>query len=289
MSKKALGKGLNSIFEDLGTPILSDSGDLIHNIPIAEIKPNPFQPRNIFDSEEIAGLSKSIAEKGLLQPIIVRKHQDHFQIIAGERRFRATQNLGLKSIKAFIRDKVSDQDMMELSLIENIQRIQLNPIEEAEGLKKLVEVCGLTHEELSERLQKSRSGITNTLRLLKLHPEAKNLLATGSLTAGHGRALLKLPYNLQAEAAQRILTEGYNVRAAESLSKKPDKPATVSRPVDPNLQSLLERAKYQVGGKVTLAGNTKKGRLIFHYHSQAELEHIFDLLEAGAKQSQPIV
>src|SRR5690606_38289493 len=167
------------------------TGTAVHEIELALISANPFQPRREFGADELRELAESIRLSGLIQPIFLRKHGAGYQIVSGERRFRAFQSLGRASIPALVREQVSDRDMRELAIVENVQRVQLNPLEEALAYEQLVNDLGLTHEQVAERVGKSRAAVTNTLRLLKLEPEVRDWVREGKLTAGHGRALLQ--------------------------------------------------------------------------------------------------
>lgn len=279
MSKKVLGKGLNSIFQDIGSPVINPTaGTALHSIKTDQIVPNPFQPRREFNEDEIQDLAKSIKEKGLLQPIVVRKHENIFQIIAGERRWRAQKSLGMLEIDAYVRDKVSDRDMMELSLIENIQRVQLSPIEEAMAYQNLMNQLGITHEEMASKLGKSRSSITNTLRLLSLPQEIQEHLKTGKLTSGHGKALLSLPSHEQINFARRILEEGLNVRESEKL---PNKKTPLVNRTDPNLNQFVKEIQYFLDTRIGVKGTEKKGKLIIEYFKVEQLQKISKIIEAG--------
>ena len=279
MTRKALGKGLEAIFGNLGQEVVHPkTGANTLEIEISKISPNPFQPRTDFGPEEIQELADSIREKGLLQPILLRKHKDGYQIVAGERRFRATQLLGRTSIPALVRDQLSDRDMMEMALIENIQRVQLNAIEEAMAFEQLINNCGITHDELAQKLGKSRSAITNTLRLLKLDDELKTMISEGKLTAGHGRALLQTDPKKRVKLAQKIVEDHLNVRKAEkSGARKGDGP----KPLNPNVQAFLEKLRFLTGTKVTLKGTENKGILEIHYMNRQDLEVLADTLERG--------
>jgi len=278
MAKKALGKGLSSIFKELGSPVVNlKDGELLHEINLKDILPNPFQPRREFKKEELKELSQSISQKGLLQPILLRKHNNQYQIISGERRFRATQLAGKKTITSQIRQNVSDQDMMELSIIENIQRVQLSPIEEAKAYNQLIENFGLSHENISGKIGKSRSAITNTLRLLKLDKQIQNYINLGKLTAGHARTLLQYSPKQQILIGEKIINEQLNVRKSEQLNIK--KKGKTSLP-DPNVTAVLEKLKFTLGCKVNLKGTPKKGSLEICYQNQEELQHLIDILLA---------
>lgn len=279
MTRKALGKGLEAIFGNLGQEVVHPkTGANTLEIEISKISPNPFQPRTEFGPEEIQELAESIREKGLLQPILLRKHKDGYQIVAGERRFRATQLLGRTSIPALVREQLSDRDMMEMALIENIQRVQLNAIEEAMAFEQLINTCGITHDELAQKLGKSRSAITNTLRLLKLDEPLKAMIKEGKLTAGHGRALLQTDPKKRQKLAEKIVEDHLNVRKAEkSGGRKAENP----KPPNPNTQAFLEKLRFLVGTKVTLKGNENKGILEIHYMQRQDLETLADMLERG--------
>lgn len=280
MTRKALGKGLEAIFGNLGTEVVHPkTGSSVLEVEISRISPNPFQPRTEFGKDEIQELADSIREKGLLQPILLRKHGEGFQIVAGERRFRATQLLGSTLISALVRDQLSDRDMMEMALIENLQRVQLNAIEEAMAFEQLINNCGITHEELAQKLGKSRSAITNTLRLLKLEDELKALIREGKLTAGHGRALLQSDPKKRLRLAQKIVEDHLNVRRAEkSGTRKAD---AGLKPQNPNIQAFLEKLRFLLGTKVVLKGNDHKGILEIHYMSRQDLDVFVDILEKG--------
>jgi ParB family transcriptional regulator, chromosome partitioning protein len=279
MTRKALGKGLEAIFGNLGQEVVHPkTGANTLEIEISKISPNPFQPRTDFGPEEIQELAESIREKGLLQPILLRKHKDGYQIVAGERRFRATQLLGRTSIPALVREQLSDRDMMEMALIENIQRVQLNAIEEAVAFEQLINTCGITHDELAQKLGKSRSAITNTLRLLKLDEPLQAMIKEGKLTAGHGRALLQTDPKKRQKLAEKIVEDHLNVRRAEkSGGRKTENP----KPLNPNTQAFLEKLRFLVGTKVTLKGNENKGILEIHYMQRQDLETLADMLERG--------
>jgi ParB family chromosome partitioning protein len=277
MTRKALGKGLEAIFGNLGTEVVHPkTGSTTLEVEISKITPNPFQPRSEFGSEEIRELADSIREKGLLQPILLRKHHDGYQIVAGERRFRAMQMLGRPTIAALVRDQLSDRDMMEMALIENIQRVQLNAIEEAQAFEQLINTCGITHDELAQKLGKSRSAITNTLRLLKLDDPLKEMIRAGKLTAGHGRALLQTDPKKRAKLAQKIVEDHLNVRRAE---KSGTRRGEAAKPANPNTKAFLERLQLLLGTKVTLKGTENKGVLEIHYMHRQDLDTITEMLE----------
>ena len=280
MTRKALGKGLEAIFGNLGNEVVNTkTGATVLEIEISKISPNPFQPRQEFREEEIQELANSIDEKGLLQPVLLRKHKDGYQIVAGERRFRAYQVLKKVRIPAIVRDQLSDRDMMEMALIENLQRVQLNAIEEALAFEQLINAVGITHEELAQKLGKSRSAITNTLRLLKLEPELKDWIREGKLTAGHGRALLKSEPKQRMRLAKKIVEDHLNVRHAEKTGSKND-PAPIQSS-NPNTQAYIDKLRFLLGTKVVLKGSDQRGILEIHYMSRTDLENLSNLLERG--------
>ncbi len=284
MSRKALGKGLEAIFGNIGTEVVSpETGESVHDIELTKIKPNPFQPRLEFNPEEIKELAESIREKGILQPVLLRRHGNEYQLVAGERRFRATQSLQLKTIKALVRESLSDRDMMEIALIENLQRVQLNPIEEAIAYEKLIDECGLTHEVLATKMSKSRSAITNTLRLLKLHEEVQTFIREGKITAGHGRALLNESPAKQIILARKIIDKNLNVRATEKNAQhglRTIKPIKGS-PSNPHINAFTEKMRHYLGTKVEIKGSENKGILEIHYMSRQDLENLGNLIKKG--------
>lgn len=286
--RKALGKGLEAIFATIGNEVVNPkTGSDQHEIEIARIEPNPFQPRRDFDVQEIEELAASIAEKGLLQPVLLRRHQGAFQIIAGERRFRAFKHLGRARIPALVRDQVSDRDMAELAIIENVQRVQLGPIEEALAYERLNHELGLTHEEIARKVGKSRTAISNTTRLLKLESEVQDLLQQGKLTAGHGRALIGIDPKKQIALARKIAEEGLNVRDAEAGKKAPTtkgKAAGQGSPADPNTRALIDRLRTALGTQVTLKGKPAKGIIEVHYMGKEDLNRLVQLFEVGAER-----
>ncbi len=285
MTRKALGKGLEAIFGNLGQEVVHPkTGSATLEIEISKIAPNPFQPRREFGQEDIEELANSIHEKGLLQPILLRKHGEGFQIVAGERRFRAFQHLGKTKIPALVRDQLSDRDMMEMALIENLQRVQLNPIEEALAFEQLINACGITHEELSQKLGKSRSAVTNTLRLLKLDDEIKEWIRTGKLSAGHGRALLQTDPAQRMKLARKILAEDLNVRNAEkTTAKKPTagNGSDAPKALNPNTEAFIQKLRFLLGTKVVMKGSEQRGILEIHYMSRHDLDTLGELLERG--------
>lgn len=275
-----LGRGLESLFEDAAPSFESDTR--IETLPLREIEPDPGQPRKTFDDETLAELSASIAEHGLLQPIAVRpKPSGGYLIVAGERRWRASRMAGLTEVPVIVKD-VTDEQAMELALVENLQREDLDPVEEAAGIRELMIRCDLTQEQAARKLGKSRSALANSLRLLSLPETVLELLKSGFITIGHAKVILGLPTpELQEEAAQMIADNQLNVRQAEALCKKLAKPA--KEPVAAPLPSALpveveESLKQALGSEVRVAYHDGKGKLTVHFYSDDQLKAFANLL-----------
>ena len=275
-----LGRGLESLFEDAAPSFESDTR--IETLPLREIEPDPGQPRKTFDDETLAELSASIAEHGLLQPIAVRpKPSGGYLIVAGERRWRASRMAGLTEVPVIVKD-VTDEQAMELALVENLQREDLDPVEEAAGIRELMTRCDLTQEQAARKLGKSRSALANSLRLLSLPETVLELLKSGFITIGHAKVVLGLPtLELQEEAAQMIADNQLNVRQAEALCKKLAKPA--QEPVAAPLPSALpveveESLKQALGSEVRVAYHDGKGKLTVHFYSDDQLKAFANLL-----------
>lgn len=275
-----LGRGLESLFEDAAPSFESDTR--IETLPLREIEPDPGQPRKTFDDETLAELSASIAEHGLLQPIAVRpKPSGGYLIVAGERRWRASRMAGLTEVPVIVKD-VTDEQAMELALVENLQREDLDPVEEAAGIRELMTRCDLTQEQAARKLGKSRSALANSLRLLSLPETVLELLKSAFITIGHAKVILGLPTpELQEEAAQMIADNQLNVRQAEALCKKLAKPA--KEPVAAPLSSALpveveESLKQALGSEVRVAYHEGKGKLTVHFYSDDQLKAFANLL-----------
>lgn len=273
--KTALGKGLDAL--------LPEKGEEIINLDITRIVPGEQQPRRVFNDKALNELAQSIKEKGILQPIIVRKAGDGtFRIVAGERRWRAATIAGLTKVPVIIKD-TGASDSLEIALIENIQREDLNPIETAEAFQRLMREFNLTQEELSAKVGKERATVANYLRLLKLPDEIKDLINKGSLSMGHARAILAVEgKTLQIELARTIVTRGLSVREAESLAKQVNKPRKrVIRSKDPQITSLEEKLKQSLGTKVKIQHKGKRGKIEIEYYSLDELDRLLDILIPG--------
>ena len=284
MAKKrgGLGRGLESLFEDTAPSFESDNR--IETLPLREIEPDPAQPRKTFDEETLAELAASISEHGLLQPIAVRPHGvDRYLIVAGERRWRACRMAGLTEAPVVVKD-VTDEQAMELALVENLQREDLDPVEEALGIRELMTRCDLTQEQAARKLGKSRSALANSLRLLNLPETVLELLKGGFLTTGHAKVVLGLPTpELQEQAAQIIADHELNVRQAEALCKKLAKPAKPPKEKDnftrPKRAVEVEAALKEVtGSEVHVEYKDGKGSLKIDFYSDDMLQKFVSLL-----------
>lgn len=278
--KGGLGRGLESLFEDAAPSF--ESGAKVETLHLSEIEPDANQPRKSFDEETLAELAASIAEHGLLQPIAVRpRAAGGYVIVAGERRWRAARIAGLTDVPVVIKD-VTDEQAMELALVENLQREDLDPLEEAAGIRELMDRCSLTQEQAAQKLGKSRSALANSLRLLSLPEQALELLKSGFITTGHAKVILGLPTpELQAEAAQIIANNQLNVRQAEALCKRMAKPAKehAAPPVRSTLPVEVEESlKQALGSEVRVAYRGGKGKLTVHFYSDEQLRAFANLL-----------
>jgi ParB family chromosome partitioning protein len=278
MSRRALGKGLDAIFANLGAEVADPkTGSPVHEVELERIEPNPYQPRREFAEDELKQLAASIAQSGLMQPILLRRHGEGYQIVSGERRYRAFRSLNRARIPALVRDQVSDRDMRELALVENVQRVQLNPLEEALAYEELVNALGLTHEQVAERVGKSRAAVTNTLRLLKLEPDVRAWLQEGKLTAGHGRALLAFSGAEQVKRARALLESSLSVREAERAAR----PARPARIHDADTRAFLDEMRALTGMRAALRGGSRKGVVEFRYVNRDDLNNLMELLRRG--------
>lgn len=285
MSKKfALGKGLGALIpEDMVTAPTNEKKEESSKtlISINLIKSNSDQPRKFFDDDKIAELAESIKHHGIIQPIILKKNKEDYIIVAGERRWRAAKLLGLKEVPAIVMN-LTDKDILEISLIENIQRQDLNPIEEAVAYKKLLGEFKLTQEELSRRIGKSRVAISNTMRLMNLTETVKQYLIDGVITEGHGRVLLAISdENLQCEVAQKVIDEKLSVRELEKFIKFLNKPKkNIERKIEnsPYYKDVTERLQEFLGTKVNISNKNNKGKIEIEYYSDEDLQRILEII-----------
>ena len=262
-------------------------GAYFAEIPVEDIRPNPRQPREVFDEEAMAELVHSVREVGLLQPIVVRDTGDgHFELIMGERRWRATQEAGLAVIPSIVR-QTGDDDLLRDALLENLHRSQLNALEEAAAYQQLLEDFGCTHDQLATRIGRSRPQISNTIRLLKLSPAVQRRVAAGVLSAGHARALLAVEdAEVQDRLAGRVVAEGISVRALEEIVAvgdlgKPRPPARRSRPTAPGVEDLAVRLSDRLETRVKVDLGKRKGRITVEFASLPDLERIIGLIDPG--------
>lgn len=283
-TRKALGRGLSALIppKQSQVPASSATSGLL-SLPLDQIQPNPLQPREVFDPERLAELAQSIRENGIIQPIIVRHAGDSYQLIAGERRWRAAKLAALSHVPVVIQDFADDR-LMEITLIENIQREDLNPIEVAHAFDRLNKEFHLSHDQIAQRTGKDRSTITNLLRLLKLPGDIQALLASHRLSMGHARALLGLPTpELQLEVAQRIASEGLSVRQVEKLVQKmtePREPRSAEEiPLDANARAALQELERVLGTRVRIVQKSEnRGRIEIEYYSVEELTRIYEVI-----------
>ena len=281
-SERGLGKGLGALLGDVSLQP-QESGSVY--LPIAKVEPGLNQPRKQFDEDALNDLADSIREHGIIQPLTVRHlSSGYYQIIAGERRWRAAKRAGLSEVPAVIIE-ADDRKVMEIGLIENLQREDLNPMEEADGYLVLKEEFGMTQEEIAQRMGKSRPAIANALRLISLPAQLREMVVNGDLSAGHARTLLALPrIDLQEKAAQLVIAQSLNVRQTEALVKKlqaDDKPAK-TKPVDDQriyLDEIEKNLSARLGRKVSIAAGKKKGKIELEYYDLDDLEALLAALE----------
>ena len=279
MQKQALGKGLGALIPDLS--VLDDKEKKalgIIDIELDKIIPNEYQPRKVFNDEKLRELAASIKEQGVIQPVIVHRAGAGYQLIAGERRWRASRLAGLKTVPALVKE-ATKRELLEMALIENIQREDLNPLEAAEAYKRLQDEFKLTQEDLAKRVGKERSTVTNFLRLLGLPKEIKQELATGALTMGHAKALLSLErVRDQMHVAVMIVKKGLSVREAEMLSSRLKNPPPKEKKarLSYELKSVEEKLRKALGTKVIITAKSKGGRIVVAYYSTEELERILE-------------
>jgi ParB family chromosome partitioning protein len=273
---KALGRGLDALI-----PLEEQPGGMAFLCPVDAITPHPGQPRQRFDPEKLQELVQTIREKGVLSPILVRSHGEGYQLISGERRWRAAKMAGLKEIPAILRE-VSDQEALELSLIENIQREDLSPLEEARAYQALMELHNTTQEELAKRLGKDRSTLANALRLLKLPKPAQEALDKGQITPGHARCILSVKNEQQETLLRAILARGLSVRAAEDMSRAlaraPQKSRTKSQQLPPEVAWIRDRLRARLSTRVRIQHGRRKGAILIEYYGPQDLERILRLL-----------
>lgn len=273
----SMGRGLDSFFKDAQQvqTILENKEEAGKTLKVSQIKANPDQARKAFKEEDLKSLAQSIEDHGILQPLLVRKVKDHYQIIAGERRFRAAKLAGLKEVPVLVKD-LSEEDAATISLIENIQREDLNPIEEALAFQEMMKTYQLTQEDLAKALSKSRSSIANTLRLLKLEEEVQDYLREGKLSFSHGRLLLKIKDpKAQVKKAREIVAQGTSILEAEKSLEKTKNKKKLARK-DPYLQDIEDRLSLSLGTKVEVMNRGKVKKIQIEYYSDEDLTRLLE-------------
>jgi ParB family chromosome partitioning protein len=289
--RRALGKGLSALIPTRLSPAPlhpAPGAENLAELPIDRIDPNPLQPRRVFQSERLEELAQSIRFNGIIQPLVVRPMGDRYQLVAGERRWRAAKLAGLARVPAIVRD-FPDHRLLEITLIENIQREDLNPIETAQAFDRLIRELHLSHEEIGTRTGKDRTTITNLLRLLNLPPDLQQLVGERRLSQGHARCLLGLPSaGFQREAAERCLAQGWSVRQMERLTQRmlePRQPKHVDEvQQDPNVKAAIEELERALGTKVRIVEKARqRGRIEIDYYSSDDLDRIYTTIVGPAR------
>jgi len=294
--RKALGKGLSALLP-VRTPSPSQNTatqpgitrDTVAQLAITKIDPNPLQPRTVFDAARIHELANSIEANGIIQPLIVRRKGDRYELIAGERRLRAARIANLDQVPAIIQDYADDR-LLEIALVENIQREDLNPIETAQALERLAREMNLSHEEIASRTGKDRTTITNLIRLLRLPQAVQLLLAERRLSMGHARAILGLPTpELQTQLAEKTAAQGFSVRQVERLVQKvnqPREPDDKALQQDPNVKAAVAELESALGTRVRIIEKTdQRGRIEIEYYSQEELNRLYEFILSGSQKA----
>jgi len=283
-ASKRLGKGLRALIPDIPIEETEERRNSIHDIAVLKIRPNPFQPRENFDETTLEDLKNSIAEKGIIQPITVRKTDDGYELIAGERRLRAVTALNFDSVPAYVLDIDSDEEMLELSLIENIQREDLNPIDIARAYNKLLVDCNLTQESVARRVGKDRSTVANFLRLLKLPRQIQESLKVAELNMGHARALITVEdEGLQKTLWEKIVKSNLSVRDVERLVKQSTKKKREKKPQEPEksvyLLEMEEKLRNIFATQVRIKPGKRGGSIEIEFYSQEELERLLEIMQ----------
>ena len=277
---QGLGRGLAALI-----PQRAPTVPVTIDIPIARVRPNPLQPRKRFDPDGLASLSASIAEHGVIQPIVVTETIDGYRLVAGERRLRAAQAAGLERIPAVVR-QLADREQLEVALVENLQREDLDPLETADAYRQLIEEFGFSQDDLAARVGRARSTVANTLRLLDLAPGVQAAVADGRLSEGHGRALGGLPQELQDRVLDSVIGQDLSVRQTEELVRrlrepKPEASGPRDRRSDPDMERVEEDLRRSLGTKVSLARSRRGGRIVIEYYSDEELGRLYERLTGG--------
>lgn len=281
--ERSLGRGLGALI-----PQRQDPAGGAHEIPLSRIRASPFQPRRRMDEPELRTLAASISEHGVIQPILVTETIEGYRVVAGERRVRAARIAGLERIPAVIR-QLADREQLELALVENLQREDLDPIETAAAYRQLIDEFGFSHEALAERVGRARSTVANTLRLLELAPAVQDAIVSDTISEGHGRALGGLAVDHQARVLPTVVEQGLSVRQTEELVRRLREPretvtlvaTRTDRPADPEIERVEEDLRQALGTKVHLARTRRGGRIVIEYFSDEELGRLYDRLIGG--------
>ena len=296
-NNRGLGKGLSALFaeteEDYGKSLLFDEPETeekgkesVKEVELSSIHPNPDQPRKSFDPDALDELAQSIRHHGVIMPLIVNQDAKGYMIIAGERRYRASKLAGIEKVPVIIKN-YNERQIKEISLIENLQREDLNPIEEATAMRSLMEDYGMTQDELADRIGKSRPAITNTLRLLQLSPEVIRLVESGALSSGHARAIITVPAEEQVRMANRFVKDGCSVREAEQQDKNyfnpPEEKKKKKAELSLELKELVITMQRVLGTKVNAIGNDNKGRIYIDYYTRDDLDRLAAIIEYAEK------
>lgn len=292
----ALGKGLGALISSRPAPPVAsptpvvEKGERVQSIALGRLEPSPLQPRKVFNEEELQELATSIREHGILQPLVCRARGDQFELIAGERRWRAAQSIGLETVPVIVRE-ASDRDVLELALIENLQRADLNPVEEAKAYQRLSDEFSMTQEEISKSVGRSRAAVANSIRLLDLAGEIQTWLSQERLSVGHAKSLLSLrSHEEQRAAAEEVIRKGLTVRATESLvaqiieaagKERRTKQTKTAARISPVVQRLQNRLQHHLGTHVAVHHGDKRGRIEIEYYGKEDLERILALLGLG--------
>lgn len=278
--KSGLGRGLGALLGETAGEVGSSADVTPHELPIDQVVPNPSQPRKEFDESELNELADSIRRNGILQPLVVRKRDETFQIVAGERRYRAAQRASLKSVPVVVRE-VSDQEVLLLAMIENLQRSDLNPLEEAKGYRELIDKNGLTQDELGKALSKSRSSIANALRLLELPDEVQSMVYSGQLTAGHARAILSVKGDQNRVAlARKVVADGLSVRQTEILgplfSVKEDESSSRRQAAPQSYKQAARQLRNKLAAKVSVRTVRGRNKIEIEFGDEEELSSLVE-------------
>lgn len=276
-----LGRGLGSLIPQADTAPEAETRIASSSVPVESISANPYQPRSSMDEDQLRSLAESIRENGLIQPLIVQQDGERYRLIAGHRRLEAAKLAAMESVPVVVRAETPNDNILLLALVENLQRADLSPLDEAAAYRELNRRFGMSTEEIAQRTGKSRSTVANSLRLLELSPRVKEMLESGQLSEGHARALLAIKdETTQVRAAQMVVDRGLNVRQTEAMVKQMigQQAGAQSRMQNPEIAELERRFREALGTKVSLAGTPRKGKLTIHFYSEEELDNLYDVI-----------